>query len=474
MRDFAKTKIVCTLGPTTDGKDDVLEKMVLAGMNVARINASHATEQQMRERYEAVRRVSEKTGIPVAIMLDTKGPDVRLGEIEGGKVMLEAGARFTLTSDEIVGNSERASVAYERLPVEVEVGSDILIDDGLVRIRVMERNERELICEVIIGGLVGSKKSVNVPGAKLDIPFIREKDEADIAFAIEHDFDFIAASFTRTAADVEQIKAILAERGSGMRIIAKIENFEGVENIDEILEASDGVMVARGDLGVEIPFEEIPALQKSILKKALQRGKASITATQMLESMVNSPRPTRAEITDVANAIYDGTSAIMLSGETAMGNYPVEAVSTMTVIARKTEEDINYISQLIFNRPYKPFDITEAIGHAACTIAHDIKASAIIAITITGVTAEEVSKYRASCSIMAFTSNRQTMRQLCLSWGVLPVYLENLDGGDDLLEAAIGRARERGMLASGDKVVATAGLPLGVAGSTNMLRVVTV
>jgi pyruvate kinase len=472
MNNLTKTKIICTLGPASDNNDSILEQMILAGMNVARINCSHATHEQVKRRADSVKRASQKLDIPVALMLDTKGPDIRLGEIEGGSVTLETGSSFTLTTHPHIGNCDKAHVNYENLPQEINVGTNILIDDGLVKITVVDKNEHEIFCQVVVGGPVGSKKSVNVPAVKLNIPFIREKDYQDILYAIENDFDFIAVSFARKAEDVLEVKKILSDNNSDMQIIAKIENFEGVENIDEILEVSDGIMVARGDLGVEIPFEEIPALQKSLLKQALNAGKISITATQMLESMINSPRPTRAEITDVANAIYDGTGAIMLSGETAMGKYPVETIKTMATIARKTEDDINYIAQLFLNRPYKPFKITEAIGHAACTIAHDINASAIITITITGTTALEVSKYRASCPIIAFTSSPKTMNHLCMSWGVVPVYLENVTGTDDLLHCAIEKAVAKGLINKDDRVVATAGLPLGVAGSTNMLKVV--
>lgn len=470
MKEHIKTKIVCTLGPATDD-ENTLESMIIAGMNVARINFSHGTYPEHKRRAEQVRRASEKLGMPVAIMLDTKGPDVRVGKIEDGKAILMTDDVFVLTTLPVSGDSEKVQVLYDKLPQKISVGDIILIDDGLVKMEVVDKSETDIICKVIIGGAISSNKSVNVPSVKLDIPFLRENDINDICFAIENDFDFVAASFTRQAVDVLAIKKIIEDNGGDMRIIAKIENFEGIENIDEIIKVSDGVMVARGDLGVEIPFEEIPALQKIIIKKVLEAGKPAITATQMLESMITTLRPTRAEITDVANAIYDGTSAIMLSGETAVGKYPVEAVETMFRIAKKTEEDINYKKRLSLAESPELANVTNAISHATCTTAHDLGAAAIVTLTITGTTARMISKYRPACPIIGCTSRLKTLRFMCLSWGVIPIYLERMEDSDELFDTAVEKAVETGIVHNGEMVVITAGLPLGVEGATNSLKV---
>ena len=470
MKEHIKTKVVCTLGPATDN-DNILEAMILAGMNVARINFSHGTYAEHKRRAEDIRTASEKLGVPMAIMLDTKGPDVRIGTIKDGKAMLEQDDVFVLTTQQTPGDSEKVQVLYEKLPQKISVGNTVLIDDGLVQMQVIEKNDTDIICRVTVGGVISSNKSVNVPSVKLDIPFLRENDICDIKFGIEHDFDFIAASFTRCAADILELKKIVEDCNADIRIIAKIENFEGVENIDEIIKVSDGVMVARGDLGVEIPFEEIPSLQKMIIKKVLNSGKPAITATQMLESMISNPRPTRAEITDVANAIYDGTSAIMLSGETAVGKYPVEVVETMVRIAKKTEEDIDYKSR--FSRYEMPSfaNVTHAISHATCTTAHDLGAAAIVTLTMTGTTARMISKYRPVCPIIGCTSKHKSVRFMCLSWGVIPMYLENMEDSDALFESAVEKAVESGIVSNGEMVVITAGLPLGVEGTTNILKV---
>lgn len=468
--DIIKTKIVCTLGPSTDD-EAVLESMIKAGMNVARLNFSHGSYEDHKKRAQAVRRISDKLGIPVALLLDTKGPDMRLGKISGGMAELTAGDPFVLTTTDMEGNSNKAQVLYPQLPDKLTAGNTILIDDGLVQLQVDRISGSEIYCTVIVGGKISNNKSVNVPAVKLDIPFLREKDIADILFGIENDFDFIAASFTRDAADILSIKRILENQNADMRIIAKIENFEGIDNIDEILKVSDGVMVARGDLGVEIPFEEIPAIQKTIIKKVMYAGKPVITATQMLESMISNPRPTRAEITDVANAIYDGTSAIMLSGETAVGHYPVEAVSTMVRIARKTEQDINFKKRFESMESPQLANVTNAISHATCMTAHDLGASAIITLTITGTTARIISRYRPSCPIVGCTSRHKTIRFMCLSWGVIPVYLENMEDSDELFESAVDKAVETGIVKNGEMVVITAGLPLGIQGATNIVKV---
>ncbi len=471
MCDYIKTKIVCTLGPATDD-DQTLEAMILAGMNVARLNFSHGSYEDHKRRADKVKEISKKLGIPVALLLDTKGPDMRVGTFEGGSAEVKAGDSFVFTTLPWEGSSEKAQVLYDKLPQKVSAGNTIMVDDGLVQMVVTDVNKTDVVCRVVIGGKISNNKSVNVPQVKLDIPFLRENDVRDLLFGIENDFDFVAASFTRSASDILSIKKILEENGGGdIRIIAKIENFEGIENIDEILKVSDGVMVARGDMGVEIPFEEIPALQKMIIKKTMESGKPAITATQMLESMIHNPRPTRAEITDVANAIYDGTSAIMLSGETAVGKYPVEAVSTMSRIAKKTEEDINYIKRFSENDYIANVNITTAISHATCSAAHDLGAAAIITLTMSGTTARMMSKYRPACPIIGCTSREKTMRFMCLSWGVIPVYLENMEDSGELFERAVDVALERGYVKSGEMVVISAGLPLGIQGTTNILKV---
>ena len=470
MKEHIKTKVVCTLGPATDS-DNILEAMILAGMNVARINFSHGTYKEHKRRAEDVRRASEKLGVPMALLLDTKGPDVRIGTLKDGKAKLEQDDVFVLTTQPTSGSSEKVQVLYDKLPQKISVGNMVLIDDGLVQMQVIEKSETDIICRVTVGGVISNNKSVNVPSVKLNIPFLRENDINDIKFGIENGFDFIAASFTRSAADILELKKIVDEYNGDIRIIAKIENFEGVENIDEIIKVSDGVMVARGDLGVEIPFEEIPSIQKMIIKKVLDAGKPAITATQMLESMITNPRPTRAEITDVANAIYDGTSAIMLSGETAVGKYPVEVVETMVRIAAKTEEDIDYKSRFSMYEMPTYANVTHAISHATCTTAHDLGAAAIITLTMSGTTARMISKYRPVCPIIGCTSQRKSMQFMCLSWGVIPMYVENMEDSDALFERAVEKAVEGGVVSNGEMVVITAGLPLGVEGTTNILKV---
>lgn len=470
MCDYIKTKIVCTLGPATDD-DQTLEAMILAGMNVARLNFSHGNYEDHKRRADKVKAISKRLGIPVALLLDTKGPDMRVGRFAEGKTVVKAGDSFVFTTLPWEGDSEKAQILYDKLPQKVGVGNTIMVDDGLVQMVVTDVNKTDVVCRVVVGGTISNNKSVNVPSVKLDIPFLRENDVNDLLFGIENDFDFVAASFTRNASDILSIKKILEDNGSDMRIIAKIENFEGIENIDEIIKVSDGIMVARGDMGVEIPFEEIPALQKMIVKKAMVSGKPAITATQMLESMIQNPRPTRAEITDVANAIYDGTSAIMLSGETAVGKYPVEAVSTMARIAKKTEDDINYIERFSENDYNANVNITTAISHATCSAAHDLGAAAIITLTISGTTARMMSKYRPACPIIGCTSREKTMRFMCLSWGVIPVFLENMEDSGELFERAVDVALEKGYVKSGEMVVISAGLPLGIQGTTNILKV---
>lgn len=400
MEQIRKTKIICTMGPSTE-KEGVLEKLMLAGMNVARFNFSHGDHEEQLGRLTKLRETRERLGLPVAALLDTKGPEIRLREFAEGKVMLKAGQTFTLTTEEVVGDEKRVSISYKNLPKDVSVGTHILIDDGLIAMTVKEVTDTDIICEVINGGKVSNKKGVNVPNVELSMDYVSPKDYKDIVFAVKEDFDFIAASFVRTAADVKQLRDILHEHGGDqIKIIAKIENNQGIQNIDQIIEAADGIMVARGDMGVEIPIEEVPIIQKMIIKKAYHAGKVVVTATQMLDSMMSHPRPTRAEATDVANAIYDGTSAIMLSGETAAGDYPVEAVETMVRIALRTEADINYISRLRARNTNEKPSITDAISHTACLMAGDLNATSIVTVTKSGRTARMISKYRPQSPII--------------------------------------------------------------------------
>ena len=470
MEQIRKTKIICTMGPSTE-KEGVLEKLMLAGMNVARFNFSHGDHEEQLGRLTKLREIREKLGLPVAALLDTKGPEIRLREFAEGKVMLEAGQTFTLTTEEVVGDENRVSISYKDLPKDVSVGTHILIDDGLIAMTVKEVTDTDIICEVINGGKVSNKKGVNVPNVELSMDYVSPKDYKDIVFAVKEDFDFIAASFVRTAADVKQLRDILHEHGGDqIKIIAKIENNQGIQNIDQIIEAADGIMVARGDMGVEIPIEDVPIIQKMIIKKAYHAGKVVVTATQMLDSMMSHPRPTRAEATDVANAIYDGTSAIMLSGETAAGDYPVEAVETMVRIALRTEADINYISRLRARNTNEKPSITDAISHTACLMAGDLNATSIVTVTKSGRTARMISKYRPQSPIIGGCISDKVCRQLNLSWGVIPLKVEEKQDADELFDHALERSKEAGLIQEGDTVVLTAGVPLGIAGTTNLLK----
>ncbi|MBN7773135.1 pyruvate kinase [Clostridium aminobutyricum] len=466
-----KTKIVCTLGPSTMD-DNILKALMLEGMNVARLNFSHGDHEQHAKSLERIRTMRESLGLPVASLLDTKGPEIRLCTFEQGKILLEKGQPFTLTTKEIIGNQHIAGITYKELPQDVSVGMKILIDDGLIELDILKINDTEIECVVVNGGPISDKKGVNVPNTKLSMPFISKRDYDDIVFGIEHQVDYIAASFVRTADDVKEIRKILAEHNdSKIRIIAKIENMQGVENIDEIIKASDGVMVARGDMGVEIPLEDVPILQKKIIKKCVAAGKIVITATQMLDSMMKNPRPTRAEATDVANAIYDGTSAIMLSGETAAGAYPVEALKTMVRIAERAEDDINYLNRFTQNTTSVHDDVTTAISHATCTTAVDLNAAAIITVTASGRTARMISKYRPDCPIIACTISETVWRQMGLNWGVIPIMLPTVDDLQNLFQLAAETVQKAGYIKDGDLTVITASLPLGVSGKTNILKV---
>lgn len=465
-----KTKIVCTMGPNLFEKH-LIAPLMKAGMNVARFNFSHGTYETHQHYYDEVCRIRDELGLPVATMLDTKGPEIRVRSFKNGRVTLQNGQLFTLTTDEVEGDEERVSITYKELPQDIAVGSSILIDDGLIGMQVERIDGADIVCRVLNGGVVSNNKGVNIPNAHLSMPFISEKDHQDILFAIKNGYDFIAASFTRCADDIMQIRHILQENNCHtINIIAKIENMEGVENIDEILRVVDGVMVARGDLGVEVPLEDVPSLQKKLIQRGIAADKPVITATQMLDSMIKNPRPTRAEATDVANAIYDGTSAIMLSGESAVGAYPVEAVETMVRIALRAEADMDYIRR--FSRDTSAStDVTNAISHATVTSAHDLNASAIITVTKSGSTARILSRYRPACVIVGCTTEKHVWRQLALSWGTVPLMIAEESNTDDLFEHAVDAAVQNGLVHDGELVVLTAGVPLGISGTTNLMKV---
>ena len=466
-----KTKIICTIGPATED-----EKMIRAlmenGMNVARLNFSHGTHETHAANIKKLKAMREKLGLPIGIMLDTKGPEIRLGTFAEGFVTLVSGDYFTLTTDDIKGTAERAHITYKELPKDVRARDRIMIDDGLIELRVEAVEEKDILCKVVSGGVVSDRKSVNVPGVKLSMPFVSEQDRADLLFGIEHDVDFIAASFSRNAMDILEIKSVLENNnGKHIQIIAKIENQDGVNNADEIIKVADGIMVARGDMGVEIAFEELPRIQKELIEKCYRAGKKVITATQMLESMVANPRPTRAEATDVANAIYDGTSAIMLSGETAVGKYPIESLKTMSRIAETAEDDIDYIEKFNNLEPDVISNVTNAISHATCMTAHDLGAAAIITVTKSGYTARMVSSFRPACPIITCALDMPTCYKLALSWGVLPIMSEVKGSTDELFEHAVQLALKTGLVRHGDLVAITAGIPLGISGTTNILKV---
>lgn len=465
-----KTKIVCTMGPNLFEKH-LIAPLMKAGMNVARFNFSHGTYETHQHYYDEVCRIRDELGLPIATMLDTKGPEIRVRSFKNGRVTLQNGQLFTLTTDEVEGDEERVSITYKELPQDIAVGTSILIDDGLIGMQVERIDGADIVCRVLNGGVVSNNKGVNIPNAHLSMPFISEKDHQDILFAIKNGYDFIAASFTRCADDIMQIRHILQENNCHtINIIAKIENMEGVENIDEILRVVDGVMVARGDLGVEVPLEVVPSLQKKLIQRGIAAGKPVITATQMLDSMIKNPRPTRAEATDVANAIYDGTSAIMLSGESAVGAYPVEAVETMVRIALRAEADMDYIRR--FSRDTSAStDVTNAISHATVTSAHDLNASAIITVTKSGSTARILSRYRPACVIVGCTTEKHVWRQLALSWGTVPLMIAEESNTDDLFEHAVDAAVKNGLVHDGELVVLTAGVPLGISGTTNLMKV---
>ena len=467
-----KTKIVCTIGPSTD-REEIMRALMLSGMDVARFNFSHGDYDTHLQRLQQVVRLREELGLPVATMLDTKGPEIRLGKFVDGKpVEIEDGGTYTLTTRDVPCTAQIGSISFKHLPQDVSVGTRILINDGVIELVARQLSETDITCEVVHGGTLSDNKGVNVPGVQLSMPYLSERDMNDLEFGAKHGFDFIAASFVRSAADVNYLRKFTRSLGwTDVRIISKIENADGVENIDEIIDVSDGIMVARGDMGVEIPFERIPAIQKRIIRKGYLAGKQVITATQMLESMITNPLPTRAEITDVANAIYDGTSAIMLSGETAAGSFPVEAVRTMARIAETTEENIDYKHDLSVPQAARQDGVADAIAHATVTTAHDLNARAILTVSLRGQTARLISKYRPACPIICCTLSERVCRQMNLSWGVTPLIIDKQEHTDALFAAAVEAAKNAGLVTTDDVVVITAGIPLGVSGTTNLMKV---
>ena len=465
-----KTKIICTLGPSTD-KGDVLRELIANGMNVARFNFSHGSYEEHGGRLANLKALREELGKPVAALLDTKGPEIRLKEFKNGVEMLEAGQTFTLTTREVEGTKEICSVTYKDLPHDVHEGGTIMLDDGLIMLRIEKVTDTDITCTVLNSGKIKTKKGVNVPGVHLSMPYLSQKDREDIIFGIQNGFDFIAASFVRTAQDVYDIRNLLNEYDSNIRIIAKIENREGVDNIDSILSAADAVMVARGDLGVEIDFTELPGIQKNVIDRSFSFGKPIVTATQMLDSMMVNPRPTRAEISDVANAIYDGTSAIMLSGETAAGAYPVEALKTMSAIAERTENEPHYRDERFKDAAHGQISVSDATAHAACLTARDVNAAAIVTVSESGNTARLLSKYRPTQPIIACVMDEQVQRQLSLSWGITSLLMGPAKSTDELIEMSTALAQKNGYLHNGELAVVTAGVPVGVSGTTNMIKI---
>ncbi|MFZ5648612.1 MAG: pyruvate kinase [Bacillota bacterium] len=468
-----RTKIVCTVGPSSE-KIPVLMKMMQAGMNVARLNFSHGTHGDHARRLELIREAARKIGKNIAIMLDTKGPEIRLGYLEREPVCLEAGKKITLTVEDVKGNENILPVTYRGLPKDVYPGDRVLIADGLIELRVLEKTRKNVECEIVNGGEITSQKGVNLPGVVVNMPAVTDRDIEDILFGIKNGMDFIAASFIRKANDVLAIRQIVEESGADLDIIAKIESREGLNNLDEIIKVADGIMVARGDLGVEIPVEEVPLVQKTIIEKCNKAGKPVIIATQMLESMIHNPRPTRAEATDIANAIFDGTDAIMLSGETAAGKYPVEAVQTMARIALKAESSLKYEEMLLKRTRKQAYTVTDAISHATCAISEDLGAAAIITSTETGHTSRMTSKYRSRAPIVAVTPEEKVLRKMALVWGVQPILVKRTTDTDSMITTAIEASLEAGLISPGDLVVITAGVPVGVHGTTNLIKVHTV
>lgn len=468
-----KTKIVCTIGPACDS-EELLTEMCKAGMNVARLNFSHGTHEEHLERINRIKKVREKLGLPIAIMLDTKGPEYRIKTFETGSVLLNAGDRFVFTTEDIEGNQNRVSVSYAGLVSDMEIGDRILLNNGLMEFKVVELTETEIVCEVITGGELSNRKSMSFPGKVLKQIYLSEQDKKDILFGVENDVDFIACSFVSVKQDLLDVRNFMksecGENATNVDIIAKIENRSGIEHIEEICEACDGIMIGRGDMGVEIPLEELPAIQKYLITKCRLLGKRVITATEMLESMIYNARPTRAETSDVANAVYDGTSAVMLSGETAAGKYPVLTVATMAKIVEHTEKDISYGKRFLMYE-FKIRNTLDAISHATCGMAIDIGAKAIVVCTLSGITARMVSRFRSPVDIVGITTNKKTWRKLALSWGVTPVMCREFQSTEVLFYSAKMIAKEQMNLSSGDKIVITGGVTNGTSGNTNLIKV---
>ena len=468
-----KTKIVCTIGPACDN-EATLEKMCLAGMNVARLNFSHGTHQEQQAKMDLVKRVREKLGLPIAIMLDTKGPEYRIRTFAEGSIVLKEGDPFTFTTEQIVGDQQRVAVSYTGLMGDLAVGDRILLNNGLMVFEVEELTETEAHCRVLVGGELSNNKSMSFPNKVMSQVYLSEQDKADLLLGVENGVDYIACSFVSCRQDILDVKDFLAQHTSEpIGIIAKIENQAGIDNLEEICKGCDGIMVARGDLGVEVPFEKLPAIQKKLINTCRRMGKRSITATEMLESMIYNARPTRAEISDVANAVYDGTSAVMLSGETAAGKYPVEAVETMARIVENTEQDINY-DRRFWKTEFPIRNTVDAISHATCAMAIDIQAKAIVACSLSGMTVRMVSRFRPPVTILGLTTNERTWRMLALSWGVIPLMCEEVPSSDVLFYTAKKVAKEHLGLQAGDEIIITAGLTNGQSGTTNLLKVETI
>ena len=466
-----KTKIVCTLRPSTD-KEGILRQLIENGMNVARFNFSHGDHEEHRGRLEALKKLRAELGLPVAAMLDTKGPEIRTGVFKNGSEALVTGQKFTLTSRAVEGTNEICSITYKELPHDVQPGGRIMLDDGLISLRIEHVTDTDIVCTVENDGVIKTKKGVNVPGVHLSMPYMSQRDKQDILFGIEKGFDIISASFTRCAADILEIRHLLDEHHANIKIIAKIENQEGVDNIEEILGVADGIMVARGDMGVEIDFAEIPSIQKHLIDRTMSSGKVVITATQMLDSMISNPRPTRAEITDVANAIYDGSSAVMLSGETAAGKYPVAALRAMVAIAETTEADSSYNSLVHHAQADESrLSVSAALAHAACTTATDIQASALITVSKSGETARLLSRCRPSTPIIACVLDEKVQRQLNIHWGITPLVMPYAHSTDELISMSVDCAVKAGLVRPGNMAVVTAGVPVGVSGPTDMIEV---
>ncbi len=466
-----KTKIVCTLGPATNDKETI-KKVVEAGMNVARFNFSHGNHEEQKQRFDLVKEVEKETGIPIGIMLDTKGPEIRTGEMEGDKIELKEGSELLISKKDVMGTTTKISTSYKELANDLKKGNRILIDDGLIELEVIDIKNNDIITKVLNGGELGSRKGVNLPGVNVNLPSLTEKDIQDIRFGVEEGVHFIAASFVRKANDVIEIRKLLEETGNeDIFIIAKIENQEGVENLDSILEVADGIMVARGDLGVEIPAEKVPIVQKMMIRKCNRASKPVITATQMLDSMIRNPRPTRAEASDVANAIYDGTDATMLSGESAAGKYPIQSVKTMAQIANEVEESDSYKEKFADNYQFAANTVTGAISLATCETSEKLEAQAIITSTGSGLTARTVSKFRPQTLIIAVTPSKRVLHQLVLSWGIYPLISARSNNTDEMMENAIDAALDNKLIEEGDLVTITAGTPVGISGTTNLIKV---